>query len=120
MMLDGSLQIPEPCPLTTDSETRVTYVIIGDEGFGLHENLRKPFSGTHLDVNKKERYPTKNSLVGGNPNQGQCFHFDPPKRKHAGIKHVTYLSEVYRMRYMPRGSVTSVYRSRYTAPCVTI
>ncbi|XP_050676907.1 uncharacterized protein LOC126979766 [Leptidea sinapis] len=53
MMLDGSLQIPEPCPLITGSETRVPYVIIGDEGFGLHENLMRPFSGTHLDVNKR-------------------------------------------------------------------
>lgn len=53
MMLDGSLQIPAPCPLTRDSETRVPYVVIGDEGFGLHENLLRPFGGTHLDKNKR-------------------------------------------------------------------
>ncbi|CAB3249202.1 unnamed protein product [Arctia plantaginis] len=53
MMLDASLKIPEPCPLTTDLETRVPYVIIGDEGFGIHENLMRPFSGTHLDKNKR-------------------------------------------------------------------
>ncbi|XP_063623699.1 uncharacterized protein LOC134805527 [Cydia splendana] len=53
MMLDGSLQIPAPCPLSTNSELRVPYVIIGDEGFGLHENLLRPFGGTHLDKNKR-------------------------------------------------------------------
>lgn len=53
MMLDDSLQIPAPCPLTRDSETRVPYVVIGDEGFGLHENLLRPFGGTHLDKNKR-------------------------------------------------------------------
>ncbi|GBP19514.1 hypothetical protein EVAR_102062_1 [Eumeta japonica] len=53
MMLDDSLQIPAPCPLTRDSETRVPYVVIGDEGFGLHENLLRPFGETHLDKNKR-------------------------------------------------------------------
>lgn len=53
MMLDGSLQIPAPCPLTTDAEMRVPCVIIGDAGFGLHENLLRPFGETHLDKNKR-------------------------------------------------------------------
>ncbi|GBP78910.1 Protein ALP1-like [Eumeta japonica] len=53
MMIDDSLQIPAPCPLTRDSETIVPYVVIGDESFGLHENILRPFGGTYLDKNKR-------------------------------------------------------------------
>ena len=53
MLTEGRLNIPEPRPLFTDSEVKVPYVIIGDEGFGLHTHLLRPFGGTHLDRDKR-------------------------------------------------------------------
>lgn len=53
---DGTLDIPKPSPLNTCSELHLPalpYVLIGDEGFGLHENLLRPFGGTHLDYKKR-------------------------------------------------------------------
>uniref|UniRef100_A0A2H1WB49 SFRICE_033687 n=1 Tax=Spodoptera frugiperda TaxID=7108 RepID=A0A2H1WB49_SPOFR len=49
MLTEGRLNIPEPRPLFAESEVQVPYVIIGDEGFGLHTHLLRPFGGTHLD-----------------------------------------------------------------------
>lgn len=53
MLTEGRLNIPEPRPLFTESEVQVPYVIIGDEGFGLHTHLLRPFGGTHLDRGKR-------------------------------------------------------------------
>lgn len=53
MLTENSLQIPKPCPLHEGSEIDVPYVLIGDEGFGLHEHLLRPFGGTHLDRQKR-------------------------------------------------------------------
>lgn len=49
---DGSLNIPKPMPLLEGGES-TPYVFIGDEGFALHNNLLRPFGGTHLDLRKK-------------------------------------------------------------------
>lgn len=52
---DGSLDLPEARPLSTSLESRVLFVIVGDEGFGLHCNLRRMMRslrrGTYLDKN---------------------------------------------------------------------
>lgn len=50
---ESSLQIPNPKPLYAGSDSCVPYVLIGDEGFGLHYNLLRPFGGTHLDYKKR-------------------------------------------------------------------
>ncbi|XP_060810720.1 uncharacterized protein LOC132904419 [Amyelois transitella] len=50
---DGSLDLPEARPLFTGLESRVPFVIVGDEAFGLHYNLLRPYGGTHLDKNKR-------------------------------------------------------------------
>lgn len=52
-LTENRLNIPAPRPLHHDLETDVPFVIIGDEGFGLHEKLLRPFGGTHLDRPKR-------------------------------------------------------------------
>lgn len=56
---EGRLNIPAPRPIQENLETevqkkvpKVPFVLIGDEGFGLQENLLRPFGGTHLDQQK--------------------------------------------------------------------
>ena len=49
---DGSLQIPDPKPLTESGDI-VPFVLVGDEAFALHNNLLLPFGGTHLDERKQ-------------------------------------------------------------------
>lgn len=49
---NGSLPIPDPMSLTKSGES-VPFVLVGDEAFALHNNLLRPFGGTHLDERKK-------------------------------------------------------------------
>lgn len=52
-LTENRLNSPASRPLHDDLETEVPFVIIGDEGFGLHEKLLRPFGGTHLDRSKR-------------------------------------------------------------------
>ncbi|KAJ8959283.1 hypothetical protein NQ314_006290 [Rhamnusium bicolor] len=52
-LIQGTLNIPTPRPLGEQSQVNVPFVFIGDEGFGLHNNLLRPFGGTHLDQTKR-------------------------------------------------------------------
>lgn len=52
-LIDGDLQLPAACPLTNDSDLPIPFVVIGDEGFGLHQHLMRPYGGNHLDRNKR-------------------------------------------------------------------
>lgn len=52
-MEDCTLNLPSPKPLTADSQNALPYVLVGDEGFWLHENLLRPFGGTHLEIKKR-------------------------------------------------------------------
>ncbi|CAH1991245.1 unnamed protein product [Acanthoscelides obtectus] len=51
-LTQGALNIPTPRPLE-QTQINVPFVFIGDEGFGLHDNLLRPFGGTHLDKKKR-------------------------------------------------------------------
>lgn len=44
---DGSLLIPDPLSLT-ESGHNVPFVLVGDETLALHNNLLRPFGGTHF------------------------------------------------------------------------
>lgn len=48
----GTLQIPEPKRLP-GSDIAVPFAFVGDEAFGLSTNLLRPYSGTHLPVEKR-------------------------------------------------------------------
>ncbi|CAH4034421.1 unnamed protein product [Pieris brassicae] len=47
-----TLNIPNAKPLTENGDN-IPYVILGDEAFGLHENLMRPYGGHNLSSNKK-------------------------------------------------------------------
>lgn len=51
-LIQGTLNIPIPKPLHGQLQT-APFVFIGDEGFALHDNLLRPFGGTHLDKKKR-------------------------------------------------------------------
>lgn len=50
---DGSQQIPEEQPLPGTESPKIPYFFIGDEGFGLHKHLLRPFGGKHLTIEKR-------------------------------------------------------------------
>lgn len=52
-LIQGTLNIPTPRPLDEHSQIDAPFVFIGDEGFGSHDNLLRPFGGTHLDKKKR-------------------------------------------------------------------
>lgn len=52
-MVQGTLNLPTPKPINPESQIDLPYVLVGDEGFGLHENLLRPFGGTHLEKKKR-------------------------------------------------------------------
>jgi len=51
-LTENSLHLPIPRPLSEHSNTN-PFVIIGDEGFALNDNLLRPYGGTHLDKVKR-------------------------------------------------------------------
>lgn len=52
-LTENALNLPIPRPFSEHSNTNVPFVIVGDEGFALNENLLRPYGGTHLDKNKR-------------------------------------------------------------------
>ena len=48
----NTLSIPTPTRLP-ESDIAIPYAFVGDEAFGLHRNLLRPYSGTHLPVYKR-------------------------------------------------------------------
>lgn len=52
-LTENTLNLPKPRLLSKYSETKVPFVLIGDEGFALHEHLLRPYGGTHLDKKKR-------------------------------------------------------------------
>lgn len=47
------LGLPEPICLPNTSDTPQPFVIVGDEAFGLHKNLLRPFPGRGIDQRKR-------------------------------------------------------------------
>lgn len=47
-----SLNIPQPTPLP-GRQNAVSYVILGDEAFALHENVMKPYAGIYEGGSKQ-------------------------------------------------------------------
>ncbi|XP_037779216.1 protein ALP1-like [Penaeus monodon] len=50
---ENELPLPEPKPLPGSYHACVPYVIVGDEAFGLHSNLMRPFGGKQLSIAKR-------------------------------------------------------------------
>lgn len=48
----NTLSIPTPTQLP-ECDIAIPYAFVGDEAFGLHRNLLRPYSGTHLPVHKR-------------------------------------------------------------------
>lgn len=42
-MMSYSLNIPNPKPISTLNSESMPYIIVGDEAFGLSENLMRPY-----------------------------------------------------------------------------
>lgn len=53
-LTENALHLPVPRPLSQHSNT-APFVIIGDEGFALNDNLFRPYGGTHLDLLTRAR-----------------------------------------------------------------
>lgn len=45
--------MPEARPLTESRNECIPYFLVGDEAFGLHENLMRPYSGKQLTIPKR-------------------------------------------------------------------
>lgn len=52
-MMSNSLNIPNPKPISTLNSEPMPYIIVGDEAFGLSENLMRPYGGKNLTMTKK-------------------------------------------------------------------
>ena len=52
-IVSGELKLPESKHLPNDGGVTVPYVLVGDEAFGLHPNLMRPFGGKMLSVQKR-------------------------------------------------------------------
>lgn len=49
----GKIKLPEPKPLPHNQIKNVPYVLVGDEAFGLHPNLMRPYGGKMLDIEQQ-------------------------------------------------------------------
>lgn len=49
----GSLKLPEEQLLQGTESPKIPYFFVGDEAFGLHKHLLRPFGGNHLTVEKR-------------------------------------------------------------------
>ena len=52
-LVENTLDVPEPKPISTDKTTCLPHVIVGDEAFGIMENVMRPYSGKYLMHKKK-------------------------------------------------------------------
>lgn len=52
-LLDKTLNIPEPKPLSPVRPQPLPYVIVGDEAFSLSENIMRPYCGKNLTQTKR-------------------------------------------------------------------
>jgi len=52
-LIEKTLNITEPRPITDNDEIKLPYVIVADEAFGMLENLMRPFGGNLLSHEKK-------------------------------------------------------------------
>lgn len=49
----GAIELPHDKSLPDTSSPKVPYFLIGDEAFGLHKHLQRPFGGRNLTIPKK-------------------------------------------------------------------
>lgn len=49
----GSLPLPEEQPLLGTEGPKIPYFFVGDEAFGLHKHLLRPFGGKYLPVDRR-------------------------------------------------------------------
>ena len=52
-LMERSLHIPNPKPLSDVSLTPLPYVFVGDDAFGISEHIMRPYSGKSLTHAKK-------------------------------------------------------------------
>ena len=52
-LLENKLDIPGPKPISIAETTCFPHVIVGDEAFGIMENVMRPYSGKYLPYKKK-------------------------------------------------------------------
>ena len=52
-IVNNDLPIPKPKPLSESIPGCTPYVFVGDEGFGIHMNLMRPYSGKIMDQQKR-------------------------------------------------------------------
>ncbi|XP_063842378.1 uncharacterized protein LOC135090053 [Scylla paramamosain] len=52
-LVENSLDVPEPKPISSVETVCYPHVIVGDEAFGIMENVMRPYSGRHLTYRKK-------------------------------------------------------------------
>lgn len=52
-VITNTLQLPDAKYLPGSEGPKVPYFFIGDEAFGLHQHLLRPYGGTHLSVEKR-------------------------------------------------------------------
>jgi len=52
-LIEKTLNIPEPRPITDNDEIKLPYVKFADEAFGMLENVMRPYCGNVLSHEKK-------------------------------------------------------------------
>lgn len=52
-LFNGSLNLPEPVIIMPNSQTKVSYHIVGDDAFPMSEHLLKPYPHKHVDTSKR-------------------------------------------------------------------
>lgn len=52
-LVENILDIPASKPISTVETTCFPHIIVGDEAFGIMENVMRPYSGRHLTFKKK-------------------------------------------------------------------
>lgn len=52
-LVDKTLDIPDPKPISQTDTTPLPHVIVGDEAFGLSENVMRPYCGKSLTTKKR-------------------------------------------------------------------
>ncbi|XP_066982786.1 uncharacterized protein [Macrobrachium rosenbergii] len=51
-LVENTLDVPDPEPISTDDTRCLPHVTVGDEAFGIMENIMRPYSGKHLSYKK--------------------------------------------------------------------